>query len=218
MPIGSQKYIDNFFNEKMSKVEKSLFSLYGLGCNKNGLKFEIIAQIYNKFCQSILYYGLEANHISKTMLNKINTRQNILIKTILGLSKYARTMPLFTALKIKSILHLYDQHKLQFYRQIKLNKLTTDVFVWLQKFYDDSGSVPKHSYIFEFDTITKKHEIQYEMCCGDLRQMKSVLSSKFECVEDGLIDSIKIIIRRMGQESHSHESFMLLRLLLRNNS
>ena len=44
--------------------------------------------------------------------------QNILIKNTIGLSKYVRTTPLFTALRIKSIQHLVYQHKLSFVNQL----------------------------------------------------------------------------------------------------
>ena len=59
LPIGNQQHIEDFFNAKFRKVERSHYSLYSLGCNKNGLNFFLISNIYKKFSQPIFYYGLE---------------------------------------------------------------------------------------------------------------------------------------------------------------
>ena len=83
LPIGNQTHVEEFFCEKFRKVERSLYSLYSLGCNNNGLNFHTIANIYKTFCQSIFYYGLETNFIRKQCLNKINVRENTLLKNIM---------------------------------------------------------------------------------------------------------------------------------------
>ena len=59
LPIGNQQHVEDFFNWKFNKVERVHYSLYSLGCNKNGLNFFWISNIYKKFSQSIFYYGLK---------------------------------------------------------------------------------------------------------------------------------------------------------------
>ena len=79
MPIGKNKFVEDFFCQKFRNEEKSYYSLYGIGCRPDGINFEISANIYKKFCQSSFYYGLETNYISKTTLNKLNIRQSIIV-------------------------------------------------------------------------------------------------------------------------------------------
>jgi hypothetical protein len=114
LPIGNQIHVENFFSDKFKKVEKSFYSLYSLGCNSNGLNFHIISKIYKNFSQSIFYYGLETNFIGKECLNKLNIRQNILLKNIFGLSKYSRSRAMMNILKIKTINQLYEEYKILF--------------------------------------------------------------------------------------------------------
>jgi hypothetical protein len=67
-----------------------------------------------------MLYGFEIFNYSNSTgkgrgkVNELNIQQNILIKHSIGLSKFVRTTPLFTALRIKSIMHLIYQHKLCF--------------------------------------------------------------------------------------------------------
>ena len=88
MPIGDRKFVEHFFCQKFRNVEKSYYSLYGMGCRPDGLNYYTPADIYKKFCQSSFYYGLETNYISKATLNYLNIRQNILIKNSFGLNKF----------------------------------------------------------------------------------------------------------------------------------
>ena len=101
LPIGDKVTVNNFLKDKFKKVERSFYSLYTLGCRRNKLNPFIISELYKTFSQSILLYGFEILNYSKTAINEINIRQNILIKNTIGLSKYVKTTPLFAALKIK---------------------------------------------------------------------------------------------------------------------
>ena len=128
LPIGNQTHVEECFCEKFRKVERSLYSLYSLGCNNNGLNFHTIANIYKKFCQSIFYYGLETNFIRKQCLNKINVRQNTLLKNIYGLTKFSRSKALLSVLNIKSIQQLYEEYKVLFVKQLKRNRLSKEIY------------------------------------------------------------------------------------------
>jgi hypothetical protein len=94
-----------------------------------------IGELYKTLSQSILLYGFEVLNYSTTAINELNIRQNILIKNTIGLSKYVRTTPLFTALRIKSIQHLVYQHKLSFVNQLDSFDLTKQIYEYLNNFY-----------------------------------------------------------------------------------
>jgi hypothetical protein len=128
---------------ELRKVERTFYSLYSLGCNNHGLNCHTISSIYKKFCQSIFYYGLETNFIRKKCLNKINVRQNTLLKNIFGLSKFCRSRALMSVLKIKSTNQLYEEYKILFLKQIKRNSLTKQFFEVLQQTYNVHLTPPK---------------------------------------------------------------------------
>lgn len=58
---------------------------------------------------------MEMVFINNKVLKKCDVRQGLLIKMALGISKYARSRPLFEALNIESITKLYYKHKVLFY-------------------------------------------------------------------------------------------------------
>ena len=110
LPIGDNLAKDEFLEEKMNKVEKSFYSLYGLGCKPHALNPKSISFIYKQFCQSIFRYGLEKLNLNSNQIDIFNIRQNILIKKrAFGVSKYYKTKPLFQAMKIEAIGQLYAQ-------------------------------------------------------------------------------------------------------------
>ena len=87
----------------MKKCEKALYFLRFLGCKRNALDPKSIAFIYKQFCQSILHFGLEFCFIKSPLLRQLNTRQNILLKNVLGVKYFARIKSLLNELKIEAI-------------------------------------------------------------------------------------------------------------------
>ena len=110
LPIGDVGFVEQFFMEKMSRCERSLYSLRSIGCKTNALNPKTIAFIYKQFCQSILEFGLENLYLSRQSLNQLNVRQNTLIKNIIGLRFWTRTKAFLNELKIESIKQLYLKH------------------------------------------------------------------------------------------------------------
>ena len=53
----------------MSKSERSLYSLYGLGCRPHGLNSKVTAFIYKQFAQSIFRHGLDMLHMTYRQKN-----------------------------------------------------------------------------------------------------------------------------------------------------
>ncbi|RNA20732.1 hypothetical protein BpHYR1_027271 [Brachionus plicatilis] len=86
LPIGNQKSINDFVENKMKKVEKSFYSLNSVGCKPKLMKPETIAFIYKQFSQSIFRYHLDNIFINEKSLKEFDIRQNILIKRFIGLT------------------------------------------------------------------------------------------------------------------------------------
>jgi hypothetical protein len=51
LPVGEDNFVMNYFEEKMSKVEKSFYSLRGLGCKPSDSNPKTIAFLFKQFCQ-----------------------------------------------------------------------------------------------------------------------------------------------------------------------
>ena len=127
--IGSDEYVEKFFEDKMSKVESSFYSLRDLGFKPEAMNPRTIAFIYMFiYCQSIMKYSLELFFLNVACLRLLNVRQNFLLKNILGLSHFCRTKPLFQALRIEQVTQLYMKHKIHFLKQITFNDLSLKVF------------------------------------------------------------------------------------------
>ncbi|RNA08481.1 hypothetical protein BpHYR1_043207 [Brachionus plicatilis] len=59
LPIGNSEFVWNFVEENWKKVEKSFYSLYGLGCRPKAAPPGLVGFLYNQFYQSIFRYHLD---------------------------------------------------------------------------------------------------------------------------------------------------------------
>ena len=89
-------------------------------------------------------YGLEMIFINKTQLKQMDQMQNSLIKANIGLSKFARSSTLMSALGIEKIPHLYQKYKVIFMKQILRNNFTKYAFEFLSQYYS-SKKAPEQS-------------------------------------------------------------------------
>ena len=191
LPIGDKISKNEFLEEKMSKVEKSFYSLYGLGCKPHALNPKTISFIYKQFCQSIFKYGLENIHLNNNQLDSFNTRQNILIKRAIGISKYCKTTPLFQVLRVESMRQLYAKHKIFFYRQIRCNSVTNAIFESLQGHYEHCKA-PMDSLV---DQLRKINVLTGDAnCLLDLNGTIKMIEKLYKCVNNGLMDSLNFLI------------------------
>ena len=85
LPIGSNNFITEFVEEKWKKVEKSMYSLYGLGCKPSVMNPNLVGFLYKQYCQSIFRHILDNIYIPSSLLKEFDIRQNILIKRMIGL-------------------------------------------------------------------------------------------------------------------------------------
>ena len=106
-----------------------------------------VAEIYRTFSQSILLYGFEIWNYSKTKMNELKVRQNILVKNTIGLPKLSKKTPLFVSLNIKSIQHLLYQHKLAFLMQLYKVDYTKIIYYYLEHNYEDNIALTESFFI-----------------------------------------------------------------------
>ena len=116
----------NFYN-KFQNVRSSFYSLYSYGLKPNCLNPFLQSYLYKMFCISKFLYGTEIMSINKSTISKVNTMQNILIKSMIGISKYCHNSELLRALKLFDIKNLIYFMKLSFIKSIKNNKLSFSI-------------------------------------------------------------------------------------------
>jgi hypothetical protein len=213
LPLGDSAYKSKFIEDRMRKVERCFYSLHGLGCKSHALNPMMIAFIYKQYCQSIIKYGLELIEISKNLLNMCDRRQNIMVKQSIGLSKFVKTTPLFTAIKIESIEQLYFKHKLFFYKQICKNNISFSLFEYLDRYYSiENNSNNKNTFfkqlndVKEFSGIIDVKE--------NLNETIKVIEIKSKCLNAGLIDSLLFIMNNLKFTRDYVEMISLLTGLL----
>ena len=190
LPIGDKIFIDKWFEKKFKKVERAFFSIRKVGTHAGMINPKCLCFIYRQYCQSICTYGLEILSISKPLLKQIEVRQNILIKTSLGLSKYFKSTPLFKAIGIPRITELYFLFKVYFLKQIRSNGLADRVFKELLKTglrHRKLGS----SYFGQIADVsgflgTDCLIMQESLACD-------LIKARFSCLDNVLVDQINNI-------------------------
>ena len=188
LPIGNQEYVNIYCDNKMSKVEKSLYSLYGLGCKPKMIHPQLVSFIYKQFCQSIFRFHLDNVFINQTKLKELDVRQNILIKRTIGISKYCKTSLLNEALNVESIQQIYCKHKIFFIEQLRNNNLCYKIFKHINDRNLESTKSRSNSFSNQLKFVQNKIHIN----CIDYNKKTSINLIDFVFKENnkGAVDSV----------------------------
>jgi hypothetical protein len=146
----------NFFIKKFQNVSNSFFTLNSFGFRPGGINPHLQACVYKSFCLSRLLYGFEILSVNKKTLNKLNVNQNNIIRYMTGLSKHSHISNTRKVLKILSINELNDYMKLIFVKNLKNNKICTEIFNHL---IHNNFKKNSKSFIREIDSICNNLEI-----------------------------------------------------------
>ena len=74
LPLGNNLFIREFIEEKWKKVERSFYSLYGIGCKPMVSSPRLIGFLYKQYCQSIFRHILDNVLIPCSLLKELDTR------------------------------------------------------------------------------------------------------------------------------------------------
>ncbi|CAF0806246.1 unnamed protein product [Brachionus calyciflorus] len=132
LPIGNNRFIMELIEEKWKKVERSMYSLYGLGCKPSVMNPNLVGFLYKQYCQSIFRHILDNIYIPSSILEELDTRQNIHIKRMIVLKKFTHITPLYEALKLESVSQIYYKHKVFFLEQLLRNQSCKDVLLYIR--------------------------------------------------------------------------------------
>ncbi len=128
------------------------------------------------------------------------------------MSKYCKTTPLLNAVRIKSILQLYEEYKIIFLKQINRNQLTKNIYDLLLNKYSTILKPARESYFHILKEICNKYEFNIQNI--NIKSSIDIINSKYQIPNDGLVDSIRYLIGKTGNKNFDNPSLGLLRLLL----
>ena len=111
LEFQSSLNFSSFIEKKFKEVNKAFFSLYNYGMRPYGLNLFTKANIYLTYCLPKVLYGLGVVTLSDSFLKKLESAQNGIIRTFLGLSKYNHLSKIKKVLGIDSILNPYLKYK-----------------------------------------------------------------------------------------------------------
>ncbi|RNA29534.1 hypothetical protein BpHYR1_050029 [Brachionus plicatilis] len=94
--------MSDFIEDKWKKVERSFYSLYGLGVKPSISNPSLIVFLFKQYCQSIFRHVMDNIRIPCSMLKEFDSRQSMIIKRMIGLKKFTHTTPLNEALNLES--------------------------------------------------------------------------------------------------------------------
>ena len=190
LPIGDSQTVAKWLEDKFRKVERAFFAIRKIGLHAGLIHPLALGYIYRQYCQSIFLYGLELLPISKGTLHSFDSRQCLLLKLGLGLSKYSRNTALIESLEIRSISEQYYLHKLLFRNQINTNSLARAVFDRLiETSYPSNRDMT--SFLNQLKYVNRLLEI--DALVLPLKQAREKLRTKFKPVFMGVVDSLKHI-------------------------
>ena len=198
MPIGTHNFVADHFNCKFAKVERSFYSLRGIGCCVAMLPPKSLAYIYKQFCQSICRYGMECLYIDDKTLGVLNVRQNVLLKHALGLNSRCRTKPLLHCLNVDQIGQIYQKHKLFGIKQFLSNDLSASVFNWLSYNYSYYVKPNKRSFFYQLDKLGASFD---GFNFNSISQARSLIDSEFMCNDIELVTLVADLLN--GYNSHN---------------
>ena len=96
----------------MCSAQRAFYSLQGAGLCYKGVDTKVAINIFQTAVQTTLTYGCDNIFISRTALNRLDSFQAKLLKSILGLGKQSRTTPLLCAMKVAPVSHILSLHSL----------------------------------------------------------------------------------------------------------
>jgi len=152
------------------------------------------ARLLTTFIRPIILYGMENYQLSQNQLNKIKTVEANNLKKLLSLPRYARTTPLYEALRIQPPEDFIKSQKLSFYIRLRSNNYTNSVMNQLSINCFDGCFLDELC-----DTLNYNRQLSYS-----LHQLDEEVTRQIH-----LIESQKIYLKR----TYTTESNELVKLL-----
>jgi hypothetical protein len=143
------------------------------GFHNRDVSIEVKLQLYKAYVRPVLTYGLESLLLGSGEADKLQTKEENIIKTALGLSTRLRSSELMLALKLNRIDSRLDSMLPGYFLRLLNNEYTNDYIEQLRKLDLPNKSVAKHMFV-KFKTTNRQELIK------QCESYKNVIDKNFE--------------------------------------
>jgi hypothetical protein len=214
LPIGNNEFIDTFLEEAFKRMQRSVYSLYGIGFKPKLVCPQTVAFVFKQYCQSSFRYCLDNVKIPYKKINELDVRQNTLLKNAIGLSKFVRTTPLFRCLRVETIKQLYQKRKVSFISQIKQNEVCKYVYTFLRNKYTKDMQFKKNNKSFIKQIFQIENELRIDIDEYDNEVILMLLEIKLDVPGVEVLESVnKVLFNIKIRMKNGREYFFLYKNL-----
>ena len=167
-----------------------------------GVKPDTVVHIYNTAIRPVLMYGQQCIFSNKTAIDRAQKLQAKLLKCLLGLKSYSKTIPLLKALKIPRINSTIQMQEIKLLRNmIVSSSRTQDFYNYLLYLHLKGIHFSKKCLVTTvLKTCANKHISLVKALCD-----KSYLHSNkhlfIQCTDnDGFIDSLLYLLQDFSDD------------------
>jgi hypothetical protein len=196
---------------RIRSCRQSFYSLQGSGLCHKGLKTQTSVHIWSATCKATLLYGCETMLLKKVHRDDLDKLQAKLIKSIVGIGPKYRSTPLLEALKVTKISRVIDVNNLFLLKRILCNKSGAALFY--SKILSSNICMPS-LLTSRVNRICNDHDIDFNRFLINDIYAHKVKSNMLKCPQDnenGLVDSIRLLLRQQTNEYNMN----LLKFLLK---
>ncbi len=143
------------------------------GFHNTDVSVEVKLQLYKSYVRPVLTYGLESLLLGSNEADKLQRKEENIIKTALGLSTRLRSSELMLALKLNRIDVRLDSMIPSYFGRLMLNRYTNDFIEQLKQLELPDRSIAK----FIFNKFKTKDNVVILKTCENYR---NVIDKNFE--------------------------------------
>ena len=203
---GSNAHI----SKRITSCRRAFYSLQGAGICKNGLEINTAVYVFKATCLGILKYASDSVHLSQKQRSDLIKMQGNLLKCLVGLGPRYRTTPLLNAVYMSKVSSIIDMGNISLLNQIMRISSAARTFnnIMLQK----DSACPK-ILINRVKQICSDNNLNFVDVVTSpehIRHMKSKILPYVKDGQDGMIDSIRLLLN-----CKTPSDISLLRLLLK---
>ena len=198
-------------DSRVRSSNKAFYSLQGAGLNKHGVNPKVAFHIYNTAVKSTILYGCESINISKLNIKKLEICLGKQVKSILGLRHSSRTSPILKAFNMNNVENSIHKASLELLKKCILSNLASKHLHYCL-YRNRSKDCVKGTLVSRVLTYCNKNEInftKYVFNHSYALNMNKLLNKNINIDEDGLVDSVRMLIHNYGKD----EQYLLQMLL-----
>ena len=203
--MSSNLHVDN----RIQACRRAMYSLTAIGCSYPGLSTDVKMHLYRSVGFPSLLYGLETISLNQTLKKSMESAQASLLKNILGFSKRSHHSNLLHAVKIDSVESSVNRAVLSLWWRIYQvdgpARLLCNALL---------NEFVKHKRLIPGTLIHRVAEIGYSpvKCAFNKQQFTR---RETDNINDGIVDSLKFLIRHENFIKPYSEEHVLATLLVK---